>query len=146
MYFTEIFHLESSIHEGHKDLRIDYDAMLRIFLLVSYKPPQKLLREFQKKFREGDGTMNFQTFVEVFSLKQHPDFNEIDAKNSFRLLSREYDKNKSNMISIFRCQQILEEMGFNEEEKEIMTAQLEIFAENGEFNFETFLRLAFWRN
>ena len=47
------------------------------------------------------------------------------------------------MISIFRCQQILEEMGFNEEEKEIMTAQLEVFAENGEFNFETFLRLAF---
>ena len=46
MYFTEIFHLESSIHEGHKDLRIDYDAMLRIFHLVNYEAPPRLLREF----------------------------------------------------------------------------------------------------
>ena len=41
IYFKEIFKLEARIHEGHLDLRIDYDALWRIFNMVGFEPNKK---------------------------------------------------------------------------------------------------------
>ena len=49
-YFKEIFHLESRIHEGHRDQRIDYDALVKIFGMVGFEPNPKQTQEFQKMF------------------------------------------------------------------------------------------------
>ena len=40
-YFKEIFNLEAKEHPGHRDKRIDYDALCRIFGMVGFEPNQK---------------------------------------------------------------------------------------------------------
>ena len=48
-YFREIFNLEArGGHEGHRndELRIDFDALNRIFNMVGFEPNQKQIAEF----------------------------------------------------------------------------------------------------
>ena len=45
-YFKEIFNLEARVHEGHRDVRIDYDALIRIFKMVGFEPNPKQTQEF----------------------------------------------------------------------------------------------------
>ena len=46
-YFKEIFNLEARIHEGHKDSRIDYEALNKIFNMVGFEPNDKQTTEFR---------------------------------------------------------------------------------------------------
>ena len=71
-YFKEIFNLEAKIFEGHSDRRIDFDALTRIFTMVGFEPTQKQTAEFQTMFDNTDGTLNFNEFLNVFSLKSNP--------------------------------------------------------------------------
>ena len=48
----------------------------------------------------------------MFSLKSNPQFSEVDVKNAFRLLSKEYDK--PGMISLARVKEVLTEMGITD--------------------------------
>ena len=45
-YFEEIFLLEARIHEGHRDKRIDYDGLIKIFNMVGFEPNDKQTKEF----------------------------------------------------------------------------------------------------
>ena len=65
-------------------------------------------------FASGDGTLNFNEFLNIFSLKSNPQFREVDVKNAFRLLSKEYER--SDQIRLERVKEILTEMGITDME------------------------------
>ena len=46
--------------------------------------------------------------LQIFSLKSNNQYNEVDVKNAFRLLSKEYDN--PGMIKLDRVKEILAEM------------------------------------
>ena len=141
-YFREIFYLEARIHEGHSDKRIDFDALNRIFKMVGFEPNKKQEGEFLQMFEQSDGTLGYKQFEDVFSLKQNPQFQEVDVKNAFRLLSKEYER--PNMIKVDRVREILTEMGITDLEIVQLTTQLEgLKNEEGYFNFEQFVKDAF---
>ena len=62
--------------------------------------------------------------------------------NSFRLLSKEYER--EGMIKIDRVKEILLEMGINDLEVTQLTTQLQSLQDSdGYFNFEEFVKSAF---
>ena len=63
-------------------------------------------------FEQNGGTLIFNEFLSVFSLKSNPQFSEVDVKNAFRLLSKEYDN--PGKISLQRVKEILTEMGITD--------------------------------
>ena len=86
--------------------------------------------------------MNFNEFLNVFSLKSNPQFQEVDVKNAFRLLSKEYDR--PNCIKLDRVKEILTEMGITDLEIVQLTTQLQGLCDSdGYFNFENFVKEAF---
>ncbi len=141
-YFKEIFNLEATIHEGHRDKRIDYAALQNIFTMVGFEPTEKQTAEFRLMFEKCQGTMNFTEFLNVFSLKSNPQFSETDVKNAFRLLSKEYER--PNQIKLERIKQILNEMGIPEDQIYQLTTQLQgLCDKDGYFDFEKFVKEAF---
>ena len=56
--------------------------------------------------------MNLNEFLSIFSLKSDPQSNEVDVKNAFRLLSKEYEN--PGKISLQRVKEILTEMGISD--------------------------------
>ena len=56
----------------------------------------------------------FLDFLQIFNLKGNNKYNEVDVKNAFRLLSREYEK--AGMIKLDRVKEILAEMGLQDVE------------------------------
>jgi len=86
--------------------------------------------------------LSFTEFLTIFSLKSNSQFNETDVLNSFRLLSKEYDR--EGMIKIDRVKEILLEMGINDLEVTQLTTQLQSLQDSdGYFNFEEFVKSAF---
>ena len=73
-------------------------------------------------FDQHAGTLKFDEFLNVFSLKSNPQFQEVDVKNAFRLLSKEYER--PNMIRLERVREILTEMGITDLEIVQLTTQL----------------------
>ena len=125
-------------------MRIDYDALQRIFNKVGFEPNRKQTQEFQTMFEQSDGTLKFNEFLNVFSLKSNPEFQEVDVKNAFRLLSKNYDSDKPGMIKIERVREILTEMGITDLEIVQLTTQLQGLCDSeGYFNFENFVKDAF---
>ena len=87
-YFKRIFKLEARIFTNiDQKKRIDYAALGRIFNMVGYVPEEKQKAEFRQLFQQHGGTLKFEEFLTVFSLKPLPQFSEVDVKNAFRLLS-----------------------------------------------------------
>jgi hypothetical protein len=75
-------------------------------------------------------------------LKGNNKYNEVDVKNAFRLLSREYEK--PGMIKLDRVKEILAEMGLQDVEILQLTNQLNQHCDgDGMFNFEDFVKSAF---
>ena len=72
-----------------------------------------------KKYR---GILNFDQFINIFSLKQNTEFSDVDIKNAFRLLSKEYSDGKSQLIKLERIQEILADIDINEAEIEQLVA------------------------
>ena len=65
-------------------------------------------------FERYNGSLNFNEFMSFFSLKSNPQHNEVDVKNAFRLLSKEYDPEREDMIRLERFKEILTEQGIPE--------------------------------
>ena len=57
-----------------------------------------------------EGSITFNEFLGIFSLKKNEEFNEVDVKNAFRLLSKEYDPDKAGKIKLDRVKELLTEM------------------------------------
>ena len=87
--------------------------------------------------------ISFKEFLSIFSLKSNNQYNEVDVKNAFRLLSKEYER--PGWIKIDRVKEILAEMGLQDVDIIQLTNQLNSLCdENDMFNFEEFVKSAFW--
>ena len=73
-------------------------------------------------FEAHGGAVNLVEFLAIFSTKQTSQYTDVDVKNSFRLLSKEYDK--ENMIKLDRVKDILKEMGMSEAEIQSLTTEM----------------------
>ena len=140
-YFKEIFNLNGEVRDGHTDKRIDHAGLNKIFEMVGFEPNAKQAQEFKEMFEKED-TMNFRQFLDIFSLKSNPEFNQTDVKNAFRLLSKEYTRD--GMIQLDRVKEILTEIGISDLEIVQLTTQLQpLVDKDGYFNFEEFVDSAF---
>ncbi len=79
--------------------------------MVGFQPNDKQKQEFDELFAKKQ-FLNFDGFLSIFSLKTNTQFNCVDVKNSFRLLSKEY--NKDGHIKLERVKEILTEMGISD--------------------------------
>ena len=79
--------------------------------MVGFTPNDKQKVEFEELFAKKPA-LAFSEFLNIFSLKSNSQFNETDVLNSFRLLSKEYER--EGMIKIDRVKEILLEMGIND--------------------------------
>ena len=138
-YFREIFNLHADKISG----KITYEKLQEIFIMVDFKPNDKQDEEFKAMFHKTD-EINFNDFLNIFSLKSNNQYNKTDVLNAFRLLSKEYER--PGWIRIDRVREILAEMGLEDVEIIQLTSQLEARCdgdENGMFNFEEFVESAF---
>ena len=101
-YFREIFNLYS------ENEKITHDGLNKIFEMVDFKPNEKQDEEFKAMFVKKP-EIGFNDFLQIFSLKSNNQYNEIDVKNAFRLLSKEYER--PGWIKLDRVKEILAEMG-----------------------------------
>ena len=135
-YFREIFNLNQNA-----DQKIDQKGLDDIFKMVGFTPNEKQQQEFAELFAKKQA-LNFNDFLQIFSLKSNSQFSETDVMNSFRLLSKEYDK--EGHIKIDRVKEILIEMGITDAEVTQLTTQLQSLQDaDGYFNFEDFVKSAF---
>ena len=75
-------------------------------------------------------------------MKSNNQYNEIDVKNAFRLLSKEYER--PGWIKLDRVKEILAEMGLADVDIIQLTNQLQSQCDgDGMFNFEDFVKSAF---
>ena len=75
-------------------------------------------------------------------MKSNNQYNEVDVKNAFRLLSKEYDR--PGWIKLDRVKEILAEMGLADVDIIQLTNQLQSQCDSeGMFNFEDFVKSAF---
>ena len=87
--------------------------------------------------------IGFNEFLQIFSLKSNNQYNEVDVKNAFRLLSKEYER--PGWIKLDRVKEILAEMGLSDVDIIQLTNQLGGQCDDqGMFNFEDFVKSAFW--
>ena len=110
-YFKEIFQLNGEVRDGHTGKRIDLQGLYRIFDMVGFEPNPKQKQEFKEMF-EKEETLNFRQFLDIFSLRSNPEFDQTDVKNAFRLLSKEYTR--EGMIKLDRVKEILTEIGISD--------------------------------
>ena len=104
-YFREIFNLHA------QEDKITYEGLQKIFEMVDFKPNDKQNEEFQQMFAKKP-EIGFADFLQIFSLKSNNQYNEVDVKNAFRLLSKEYDR--PGWIKLERVKEILAEMGLDD--------------------------------
>ena len=80
--------------------------------------------------------------MDIFSLRNNAEFDQVDVKNAFRLLSKEY--NHENKIKLDRVKEILTEIGCSDLEIVQLTTQLQgLVEDDGYFDFEKFVNSAF---
>lgn len=144
-YFREIFALNSIDDEGNTEGpnrdKLNYEGLNKIFEMVGFEPNDKQKQEFEELFAKKP-LLNFNDFLSIFSLKSNSQFNEVDVKNSFRLLSKEYTR--EGHIKLDRVKEILNEMGLTDLEIVQLTTQLQSLCDDkGYFNFEDFVKSAF---
>ena len=109
--------------------------------MVAFKPNEKQNEEFKAMFATKPD-ISFKEFLSIFSLKSNNQYNEVDVKNAFRLLSKEY--NRPGWIKIDRVKEILTEMGLSDVDIIQLTNQLNTLCDDqGMFNFEEFVKSAF---
>ena len=136
-YFREIFDLHASKNDG----KLTYELLQELFEMVAFKPNEKQNEEFKEMFEKKE-EINFKDFLSIFSLKSNNQYNEVDVKNAFRLLSKEYEK--PGMIRLERVKEILAEMGLADVDIIQLTNQLNnLCDEHGMFDFESFVSSAF---
>ena len=136
---TEIFKLEA---RTWKHNRVNLNGLNRIFKTVGFEPNVKQISVFKELIEANGGTINHQMFLSVFDLKKNKGFKEIDIRNAFRLLSKEYDR--PGMVSLSRVREFFNEMGLSELEIVQLTTQLQpLCGVDGYFDFEDFVTKAF---
>ena len=135
-YFREIFNLKCS-----EDKKINYAGLIEIFEMVDFHPNEKQTEEFKSLFEKSEW-IDFEQFLKIFTLRSNDYYNEVDVKNAFRLLSKEYER--PGWIKVERVVEILKEMGLKEIEVVHLTTQLQnLEKEDGMFNFEEFVKDSF---
>ena len=135
-YFREIFEMNTN-----KDGRIDLAGLNAIFEVVGFVPNDKQNREFEEIFAKKP-EIDFKGFLDIFSLKSSDQFDKVDVKNAFRLLSKEYEK--ENKIKVGRIKEVLAEMGLGDLEIVQLTTQLNSMADSeGYIDFNEFVDSAF---
>ena len=107
-YFREIFALKSC--DANKQ-KLNRDGLNAIFEMVGFMPNDKQTQEFDEIFKKNP-EITFTQFKQIFSLHNTSQFNSVDVKNAFSLLSREYDN--PGHIKIDRLKEILSEMGITD--------------------------------
>ena len=107
-YFREIFALKSCDTNKQK---LNRDGLNAIFEMVGFMPNDKQTQEFDEIFKKNP-EITFTQFKQIFSLHNTSQFNSVDVKNAFSLLSREYDN--PGHIKIDRLKEILSEMGITD--------------------------------
>ena len=139
-YFREIFALKSV--EGSNKQKLNRDGLNAIFEMVGFVPNDKQNQEFDEIFKKT-AEINFTQFKSIFSLHNTSQFNAIDVKNAFALLSREYEK--PGEIKIDRLKEILSEMGITDLEIVQLTTQLHGFVDQktGYFQYKAFVDSAY---
>ena len=136
-YFREIFDLHASKTEG----KLTYEGLNELFEMVAFKPNEKQQEEFKEMFA-AKKEISFKEFLSIFSLKSNSQYNEVDVKNAFRLLSKEYER--PGWIKLERVKEILAEMGLKDVDIIQLTNQLNSLCDDqGMFNFEEFVKNAF---
>ena len=109
---------------------------------MGFQPDEEQKNDFKQMFARCGGTFNFNDFLSIFSMNSNPDYSEVEVKNSFRLLSKEYGR--TDQMTIDRVRQILQEMGMEEPEIDIITSELQAECdEDGYFDFNKFVSQAF---
>ena len=106
---VEIFKLEA---RNWPNNRVNMRGLMSIFKTVGFEPNQKQISVFQELLDANDGSINQHMFLTVFDLKKNKGFKEIDVRNAFRLMSREYDR--PGWVSIARVREFFYEMGLSE--------------------------------
>ena len=106
-YFREIFELHACRNDG----KLNYELLQELFEMVAFKPNEKQQEEFKEMFAHK-ADISFKEFLSIFSLKSNHQYNAVDVKNAFRLLSKEYEK--PGWIKLERVKEILAEMGLND--------------------------------
>ena len=107
-YFREIFALKSC--DANKQ-KLNRDGLNAIFEMVGFMPNDKQTQEFDEIFKKNP-EITFTQFKQIFYLHNTSQFNSVDVKNAFSLLSREYDN--PGHIKIDRLKEILSEMGITD--------------------------------
>ena len=138
-YFREIFQLKSC--DANKS-KLNRDGLNAIFEMVGFMPNDKQTQEFDEIFKKNP-EITFTQFKQIFSLHNTSQFNSVDVKNAFSLLSREY--NEPGMIKIDRLKEILSEMGITDLEIVQLTTQLHAFVDTktGYFRYKEFVDSAY---
>ena len=110
--------------------------------MVGFVPNDKQNQEFDEIFKKN-AEINFTQFKSIFSLHNTSQFNAVDVKNAFALLSREYEK--PGEIKIDRLKEILSEMGITDLEIVQLTTQLHGFVDQktGYFQYKAFVDSAY---
>ena len=109
--------------------------------MVDFHPNEKQTEEFKSLFEKSEW-IDFEQFLKIFTLRSNDYYNEVDVKNAFRLLSKEYER--PGWIKVERVVEILKEMGLKEIEVVHLTTQLQnLEKEDGMFNFEEFVKDSF---
>lgn len=143
-YFREIFNLNAIDDQGNQTGenrdKLNHEGLKKIFEMVGFQPNEKQSAEFEELFAKKP-LLTFNDFLNIFNLKSSKEFNEVDVKNSFRLLSKEYER--EGWIKLDRVKEILTEMGVTDMEVVQLTTQLNALTEDGYFNFEEFVKDAF---
>ena len=136
-YFRDIFQL----HASPETDKITYEKLQEIFVMVDFKPNEKQNEEFKAMFAKK-AEIGFNEFMQIFSLKSNNQYDQVDVKNAFRLLSKEYDR--PGYIKLDRVKEILAEMGLADVDIIQLTNQLSnLCDDNGMLNFEEFISSAF---
>ena len=133
----EIFKLEQD-----EDRKVDYDALMRIFAIAGFEPNARQIAVFKDVLEANNGFMTSHQFLQVFDLKKNQNFQEVDVRNAFRLLSREYDR--PGMIKLERVKEFFADMGITDMEIVQLTAQLQPLCDSdGFFDYENFVTSSF---
>jgi Ca2+-binding EF-hand superfamily protein len=124
-YFYEIFNLNVMRNEDGSAMKvkqINEAGLNQIFSMIGFTPNKQQQAEFKSVLAQKGDTLRFDDFIRMLSLKDSSEFSDVDIKNAFRLLSREYRDDKQNMIKLDRVQSILLELGLPEDEVDHLMA------------------------
>jgi Ca2+-binding EF-hand superfamily protein len=108
--------------------------------MVDFKPNEYLQSQLATYWHPArqNKDITYEQVMRLFSLKNDKSIKQIDVKNAFRMLSKEYGE-RDGMIHKTRIRELLEDIGVDEVEVQTLLSQLEPDCKDGWLNFEEFV-------